>query len=86
MRAHRGVRLFGGLLLFQVWQARSLFHFLQCWHVCGLCVMFCSISTMEVRVVLLGWLLCREGCLIWVFRRYKIFMQSVKICAGSLAY
>ena len=50
------------------------------------CVRFCSISTIDVRIVLSGWFLCRDGCVIWVFKRYSTFMQSVKIWTGSWAY
>jgi hypothetical protein len=38
VRVHKGVWLLGALLLVQVWLVRPLFHFLQCWHVSGLCV------------------------------------------------
>ena len=37
-------------------------------------------------MALSGWLLCKDGCVIWVFRRYKAVMQSVNIWAGSLTY
>jgi hypothetical protein len=41
-------------------------------------------STIKVRMVLSRWLLCREGCVTCVFRRYCTFMQSVNIWASSL--
>jgi hypothetical protein len=39
--------------------------------------------TIEVSIVLFGWLFCCMGCLIWVFMRYRELRLSVKICAGS---
>jgi uncharacterized membrane protein YfcA len=42
-----------------------------------------SSFTINVNIVLSGWLFCCVGCFIWVFMRYREFRLSVKICAGS---
>jgi hypothetical protein len=39
----------------------------------------CNIVTICDNNVLSGWLLCMEGCHMWVFIRYKEFRLSVKI-------
>ena len=35
---------------------------------------------------LFGWLLCRVGSFVCVFKRYKTLKQSVKMCVGSFRY
>ena len=52
-----------------------------------ICVRVCNISTIEV--VWFGWGGCCVGRGVLcdnVFRRYIMLMQSVNMCAGSLAY
>ena len=33
-----------------------------------------------------GWLLCKVGCFVCVFMRYKTLRQFVNMCAGSFRY
>jgi hypothetical protein len=47
-------------------------------------VRFLSILTIDVSIVLSGWLFCCMGCFIWVLMRFREFRLSVKMCAGSL--
>jgi hypothetical protein len=47
-------------------------------------VRFLSMLTMDVSIVLSGWLFCCVGCFIWVLIRYSEFRLSVKMCAGLL--
>jgi hypothetical protein len=47
-------------------------------------VRFLSIFTIDVSIVLSGWLFCCVGCFIWVLMRYSEFRLSVKIYAGLL--
>ena len=46
----------------------------------------CSILIIDSRTFLYGWLLCKVGCLIWVFNRYRTLRQFVKIWVGSSQY
>jgi hypothetical protein len=45
-------------------------------------VQFLSIFTIDVSIVLSGWLFCGVGCFIWMLMRYSEFKLSVKMCAG----
>ena len=46
----------------------------------------CSILSVDSSIFLSRWLLCRVGCLICVFSRYRTLRQFVKICASSSRY
>jgi hypothetical protein len=46
-------------------------------------VRFFSMCTIEVSMVLFGWLFCCIGFFIWVFMRYKELRLSMKMCASS---
>ena len=48
------------------------------------CVRACNILAIDSSIFKSGWLLCKVGCFVCVFMRYKTLRQSVKICAGSL--
>ena len=50
------------------------------------CVRDCNILIIDSSIILSGWLLCRVGCFVCVFRRYKTLKQFVKMCAGSFRY
>jgi hypothetical protein len=46
----------------------------------------CSILIVDSSIILSWRLLCKVGCLISVFRKYKTLRQYVKICASSFWY
>lgn len=50
------------------------------------CVRFCSISTIDVNIVLSAWLLWWVGCLMCVLSTYRQFRQYVNIWAVSFGY
>ena len=45
-----------------------------------------SILIIASRIFLFGWLLCKVGCFIWVFKRYRTLRQYVNIWASSSRY
>ena len=46
----------------------------------------CNILIIDSSIFLSGWLLCKVGCFVYVFMRYKILRQSIKMCDGSFQY
>ena len=58
---------------------------LTLWNVV-VCVRDCNILIIDSSIFMSGWLLCRVGCFVCVFRRYKTLRQSMKMCAGSFWY
>ena len=50
------------------------------------CVRDCNILTIELKIVLCGWLSCIVGCLTWVFSRYRTLRQFVNIWVVSSQY
>ena len=50
------------------------------------CVRDCNILVTDSSISLFGWLLCKVGCFVCVFMRYKTLRQSIKMCAGSFQY
>ena len=56
---------------------------LTLWNVV-VCVRTFNILIIDSSNFLFGWLLCRVGCFVCVFMRYRMLRQSVKMCAGSI--
>ena len=46
----------------------------------------CIILIMDSSMFLFEGLLCRVGCFVCVFKRYKTLRQYVKMCAGTFRY
>jgi hypothetical protein len=59
---------------------------LTLWSTVVVYVRDCSILIVDSSIILSWWLLCKVGCLICVFRKYKTLRQYVKICASSFRY
>ena len=51
-----------------------------------ICVWDINIVIIASRTFLSGWLLCKVGCLSWVFKRYSTLRQFVNIWAGLSRY